>query len=539
MIRHHYTLAHVCREIALHTGAIITGCFSQESNSLILALQTGRTETYIECNTDPVYASITMRPAYSRARRNVHPYFPELTGTLLNEVEISPYDRVIRLHFSGNLTLEAQIFGGAKSDVVLINRTGNLFVSSFTQRGGQYTDYTPKNWLEFPPETMVAAALSRSSFLLGEHYAAEVCYRCEVPPQTPLVALTDAAREQLNTQAEELREECIESPLCYILREQDETRPVFSLVPLRKFPVVEWRGVSASEGVGRVIGLRRREKRLDDVRGRLSGTLSKELHKLTRAVEMMANEAISDERARQRRMWAEVLLAQPNPTLRSGNEITLTDWSGEPAVIPLDPTRNLAENAEVFFNKARSAERRSAIRKERLPKFRARIAEIEQELARLRAAKTAEEVETMSEEALENSGNTRGKEQSKYRKFDLEEGFTAYVGKNAANNDELTMRFAKPNDYWFHARGVSGSHVVLRGGQPVKSKPPKRVIEQTASIAAYYSQSRNGGFVPVAYTQKKYIRKPKGANPGAVVLEREEVVMVQPKLPFGQDNDAL
>lgn len=537
MIRHHYTLAHVCREITLHTGAIVTGCFSQESNSLIIALQTGRTETYIECNTDPVYASIALRPSYSRARRNVHPYFPELTGAILNEVEMSPSDRVVCLHFSGDFTLEAQMFGGAKSDVILTNRTGSLSVS-FTRKGGEYAGYTPINWLEFPPETKVAAALSRSSFLLGEHYAAEVCHRCEVSPQVPLHALSDAIREQLNIQAEELREECIESPLCYILREKEGARPVFSLIPLRKFPVVEWRGVSASEGVGRVIGLRRREKRFDDIRSSVGGALSKELHKLTRAVEMMANEAISDERARQRRMWAEVLLAQPNPTLRSGNEIILADWSGEPTAIPLDPTRNLAENAAIFFSKARSAERRSAVRKERLPKFRARIAEIERELARLSVAKTVEDVETMLEESPESGGNART-EQSKYRRFELEEGFTAYVGKNAANNDELTMRFAKPNDYWFHARGVSGSHVVLRGGLAGKSKPPKRVVEQTASIAAYYSQSRNGGFVPVAYTQKKYIRKPKGANPGAVVLEREEVVMVQPKLPFGQDNETL
>jgi predicted ribosome quality control (RQC) complex YloA/Tae2 family protein len=76
---------------------------------------------------------------------------------------------------------------------------------------------------------------------------------------------------------------------------------------------------------------------------------------------------------------------------------------------------------------------------------------------------------------------------------------------------------------------VSGSHAVLKG--VTGTKPPKPVLEAAAAITAYYSGARNASYVPVVYTQRKYVRKPKGAAVGAVVLEREDVVMVKPALP--------
>jgi predicted ribosome quality control (RQC) complex YloA/Tae2 family protein len=103
------------------------------------------------------------------------------------------------------------------------------------------------------------------------------------------------------------------------------------------------------------------------------------------------------------------------------------------------------------------------------------------------------------------------------------------VGKSSANNDLLTMKYAKPHDLWFHVRGASGSHTVLKvhGGDP----PPRAVVHQAASIAAYYSKMRNAGNVPVAYCERKHVRKPKGAAAGAVVLEREKTILVKPGLP--------
>ena len=117
-----------------------------------------------------------------------------------------------------------------------------------------------------------------------------------------------------------------------------------------------------------------------------------------------------------------------------------------------------------------------------------------------------------------------------FRIFAVDGGFQVLAGKSSENNDMLTMKYAKPNDLWFHSRGSSGSHVVLKVNS-AQGEPSKRAIHQAASIAAYYSKMKNASSVPVAMTEKKFVRKPKGAPAGTVVLEREKVIFVEPKLP--------
>ncbi|MBT8378807.1 MAG: DUF814 domain-containing protein, partial [Ignavibacteria bacterium] len=97
-------------------------------------------------------------------------------------------------------------------------------------------------------------------------------------------------------------------------------------------------------------------------------------------------------------------------------------------------------------------------------------------------------------------------------------------------NDLLTTKFAKQNDLWFHARSVSGSHVVLRV-ENTKEAVPKNILKKTASLAAYHSKAKTAGTVPVAYTFKKYVVKKKGDPVGTVHLLREDVLLVKPEIP--------
>jgi predicted ribosome quality control (RQC) complex YloA/Tae2 family protein len=136
-------------------------------------------------------------------------------------------------------------------------------------------------------------------------------------------------------------------------------------------------------------------------------------------------------------------------------------------------------------------------------------------------------------DALDEFGigeKSKEREQRPFRIFTVDGGFEVWAGKSSANNDLLTLKYAKPNDLWFHARGSSGSHVVLKVGSG-KGEPGKKAREQAAGIAAYYSRMKNAKMVPVAMTEKKYVRKPKGAPPGTVVLEREKVIFAEPALP--------
>ncbi|WP_028667167.1 NFACT RNA binding domain-containing protein [Runella zeae] len=107
------------------------------------------------------------------------------------------------------------------------------------------------------------------------------------------------------------------------------------------------------------------------------------------------------------------------------------------------------------------------------------------------------------------------------------EGYVILIGKNAKNNDLLTKKYAYKEDLWLHARDVAGSHVVVK--YKAGKKIPNSVVERAAQIAAWYSKRRNETLCPVIVTPKKFVRKPKGLPEGEVILDKEEVVMVQPR----------
>ena len=117
-----------------------------------------------------------------------------------------------------------------------------------------------------------------------------------------------------------------------------------------------------------------------------------------------------------------------------------------------------------------------------------------------------------------------------YRKYILSTGLTIFVGKDGADNDRTTFEFTKPYELWFHTAQCAGSHVVIK--YPNKSfKPSKSEIAETAAIAAWFSKARHDTLIPVNYTQRKYIRKPRKAKPGLVTVDRVKSVMVAPKKP--------
>jgi len=110
------------------------------------------------------------------------------------------------------------------------------------------------------------------------------------------------------------------------------------------------------------------------------------------------------------------------------------------------------------------------------------------------------------------------------------------VGRTNAENDLLTHRFAAPDDIWLHASGVPGSHVVLRM-QGRNGNPPRDVLEAAAALAARFSKAKHAGTVPVLWTRKRYVRKPRGAKPGLAACTNEKTIFVRPALPEGTTDD--
>lgn len=113
--------------------------------------------------------------------------------------------------------------------------------------------------------------------------------------------------------------------------------------------------------------------------------------------------------------------------------------------------------------------------------------------------------------------------------YQLAQGWQVLAGRTDDDNDQLSLRMAAPNDWWFHVKGLPGSHVVLR--VPSGQEPDRSILKQAAAIAAYHSKARQGGVVPVSATRARYVTKPRGAKPGTVQIRKEIVLKVRPALP--------
>ena len=128
-----------------------------------------------------------------------------------------------------------------------------------------------------------------------------------------------------------------------------------------------------------------------------------------------------------------------------------------------------------------------------------------------------------------NQMNTRNEKKYNLFEYELPGGWKLLGGKSDRDNDYLSIKMARPNDYWFHVRGMPGSHVILR--VPSGEDPGREVLKQAASVAAFHSKARKGGIVPVSCTRARYVTKPGGAKPGTVHIRRESVLKVRPGIP--------
>jgi len=113
--------------------------------------------------------------------------------------------------------------------------------------------------------------------------------------------------------------------------------------------------------------------------------------------------------------------------------------------------------------------------------------------------------------------------------YEIAGGWTVLAGRTDADNDYLSLKLARPRDWWFHVRGMPGSHVVLQVGDV--AEPDRAVLDAAAAVAAWHSKARSGGVVAVSGTRAINVSKPRGADPGTVSIRKERVFKVRPAIP--------
>lgn len=205
----------------------------------------------------------------------------------------------------------------------------------------------------------------------------------------------------------------------------------------------------------------------------------------------------------------------------NSRELTaLNYYTNEEITIPLDPTLTPAENAQKYFNKYNKQKRTFEALTELIQETADDIHYLESISNSLDIALTEADLIQIKEELMQ-TGYVRRKYTKKKEKitsrpmhYISSDGYHMYVGKNNLQNEELTFSFANGNDWWFHAKGAPGSHVIVKTGG---DELPDRTFEEAGRLAAYYSKNRGSDKVEIDYVEKKHIKKPNGSKPGFVV----------------------
>ena len=221
-----------------------------------------------------------------------------------------------------------------------------------------------------------------------------------------------------------------------------------------------------------------------------------------------------------------ILMANLHTIPPRSKEVELLDFYNNAMLkIKLKESLSPQKNAENYYRKAKNQKIEIKKLKQNFDKKEEQLLTIAYQLEEIQTFGRLKELRKFLKKEDINTHKKQSKEGSLFKTF-MYQGFQILVGKSAANNDILTQKHAYKEDLWLHARGVSGSHVVIKyqSGKVF----PKNVIEKAAQLAAYYSKRKTDTLCPVIYTPKKFVRKPKGYPVGAVVVDRESVLMIEP-----------
>ena len=226
------------------------------------------------------------------------------------------------------------------------------------------------------------------------------------------------------------------------------------------------------------------------------------------------------------RATADLLLARLGELTRGSTRVRLIDFKGTRVDVELDPKRSPQENTSAYYERASRAERA----RKRLPGL---IERADQDAQRFERLVEAARQGAISEDALrdalpktEATGPALECPSLPYRVYRSSGGLEIRVGKGARHNDELTFHHSAPADVWMHARHAAGAHVVLRWQEG--ANPPARDLTDAANLAVLHSRARTSGRVPVDWTRRKYVRKPRRSPPGQVLMERSATLFVTP-----------
>ena len=508
MFHNYFFLKRLARELDQELANLeLLECFSQSKDELILGFASANKTVYIRANLEPQIGLIQIMDDFKRAKRNSADLFTDLIGVKVVSANVFQYERSFWIDFENGMSLIFKMHGSRSNILLSENDKVKSLFRSVLENDLEIKPSELYKHLDLSPDRFNSLEGNPNKFIpaLGK----------EVKNYLTRKGYFDADLNERWKQLQALLELLDTNQICVL----NEPKPNISLLestcdgPLasaisatNELYIRFTKNHYLTSAKSSVI------KPLEDQIKKTENYISNTEEKLFKLLDRRGYDEI-----------ANILMANLHLIQKGQETVTLDDfYSNEKIDIKLNPELSPQKNAENLYRKAKNQNLEIANLETNIQSRKVKLEELKKKLEEV---SESEDIKSLRKESSSQQSSKK-EENLPYHPY-LINGYQVFVGKNARHNDELTLKVANKNDLWLHAKDVAGSHVLIR--DQAGKKIPKDVIEAAAQLAAWYSKRKTDSLCPVIYTPKKYIRKRKGDPPGAVVVEKENVMMVVPK----------
>lgn len=389
--------------------------------------------------------------------------------------------------------------------------------------------------LENNPSFEIQSVIYKNYTGISPITASEICYRANVNGSTPVEALTDIQKEIVFNKFAGLVED-IKANRFYpesITNEKGKTID-FSPIEMTQFNGLEIKKyTSISELIESFYANRDFAYRIGQKTQDLRKLITQNIERCIRKKDIQMQTLRSIKNRDELRLKGELLTANIYSIKKGMTTVELPNYYSENqelVAIELDSNKTPSENAQKYYKAYNKAKRTFEALKDQIKSNDEELAYLESVLTSVNNCTDEQDVKEIRRELREEGYVKKVKNQKDKSKkhsvplhFISQDGFDIYVGKNNIQNDELTLKFARPRDIWIHTKNIPGSHVIIvANGQTI----PDTTLNEGAMLSAFYSKAKNSSKVPVDYTEKKNVKKPNGSKPGFVIYETNKTAYI-------------
>jgi predicted ribosome quality control (RQC) complex YloA/Tae2 family protein len=467
-------------------------------------------------------AALFVQDAPVRSFSNAASFFEELEGKLLLDVQLSENDRIVTFLFEQDLRLIYYAFG-PKANVFLFR--GDHIIDQFRN------DNRPKTIGSVQIGGLVEIATKESS---------REKILCREPrfPRHLIPYLLNSYSNQLTNDASliELVDNWVKQLLhTPVFRRLDDGS--ICLLPETILDRATDKLFDDPNALIRDIWIQREIKdHYNDRKKGLVDQIQVASRRYEKILESLEDELVSESRIKKYETTGHILMTYSYLDLNDKDEIEVENifQFGTTSRIPIKKGLSISENAQLYYQKAKGTRKTMIANRDRKEEIKKKMAELVTLSHSLDCVDGPKSLDRWVKDHKDRytflvQDQSQFVSQSQPWRSNVYQGYEILIGKSASGNDEL-LHYAHKEDLWFHARHVSGSHVVIRMNKKLEY-PNSDVIETVAGWAAWYSKAKTASLAPVIYTKRKYVRKPKGAAPGMVIVEKENVILVSPSKP--------